>query len=305
LVALAIVLSTAVLLLAVLVAGLLRSHADILKALHELGVGVGEPSGGDADDHGGHNRGHGHERGRSPGPNGGDPAPGGGGVMSVPLTMGPPLPGERNSTSAPTVAGVTPGGDALAVAVAGADHLTLLAFLSSGCSTCAGFWEAFRQPDHLGLPGGTRLVVVTKGPEMEIPAEVAARTPPGLPVVMSTEAWGDYEVPGSPFFVLVEGRTGRRIGEGVANHFHQVAELVRRAEADARSFTLGSRSRAHAEGLDGPARELANDRELKDAGILPGDPSLYPSSLADVYGPIDPARRSGGVPVGEPTTKAG
>ena len=44
-VALAIVLSVVVLLLAVLVAGLLRSHADILKALHDLGVGVGEPAG--------------------------------------------------------------------------------------------------------------------------------------------------------------------------------------------------------------------------------------------------------------------
>jgi hypothetical protein len=303
LVALAVVLSVAVSLLAVLVAGLLRSHADILKALHELGVGVGEPSGGDAHDHGGHNQNHDHNHGHDPSHV--HHAPGGGGAMSVPLTMGPPLPGERNSTSAPTVAGVTPGGDALAVAVAGGENLTLLAFLSSGCATCAGFWKAFRQPDHLGLPTGTRLVVVTKGPEMEIPAEVAAQTPPGLPVVMSTEAWGDYEVPGSPFFVLVDGRSGRRIGEGVANHFHQVAELVRRAEADARSFNLGSGSRAYAEGLDGPARELANDRELKDAGILPGDPSLYPSSLADVYGPIGPARGPDGLPVGEPTTRAG
>ena len=40
-VALAIALSAVVLLLAVLVAGLLRSHADILKALHDLGLGVG------------------------------------------------------------------------------------------------------------------------------------------------------------------------------------------------------------------------------------------------------------------------
>ncbi len=50
---------------------------------------------------------------------------------------------------------------------------------------------------------------------------------------MSTEAWGDYEVPGSPFFVLVDGRSGRRIGEGVANRFAQVADLVRRAQVDA------------------------------------------------------------------------
>ncbi len=200
-VALAIVLSVVVLLMGVLVAGLLRSHADILKALHDLGVGVGEP--GSA---------HGHDRrGRQ------DSAAAGG--TPVPLTIGPPLPGERDSTSAPTVVGVTPRGDALAVSVTGGGHLTLLAFLSSGCATCAGFWRAFQTPDRLGLPVHTRLVVVTKGPDMEIPGEVAAQTPEGLPVVMSTEAWSDYEVPGSPFFVLVDGASGRRIGEGVANHF--------------------------------------------------------------------------------------
>jgi hypothetical protein len=267
-VALAVVLGVVVLLLAVLVAGLLRSHADILRSLHELGVGVGEP--GETPDHG-------HAGG------GGGGAGGMAGPSSVPVTMGPPLPGERQSTSAPTVVGVTPAGDALAVGMDGGDHLTLLAFLSSGCATCAGFWKAFHRPDQLGLPAHTRLVVVTKGPEFEIPAEVATRTPPRLPVVMSTEAWGDYEVPGSPFFVLVDARSGRRIGEGVANHFHQVADLVRRAEADARPFSPGDRGQAPAGGLDGPERELANDLDLMRAGILPGDPSLYPSSLADIY----------------------
>jgi hypothetical protein len=38
--ALVIALGVAVLLLAVLVGGLLRSHAEILKALHELGAGL-------------------------------------------------------------------------------------------------------------------------------------------------------------------------------------------------------------------------------------------------------------------------
>ena len=272
-VALAVVLSVVVLLLAVLVAGLLRSHADILKALHELGVGVGEP--GATDGHGPDDARH-HSTAAGPGH---------AGPVRVPLTIGPPLPGERNATSAPPVAGMTPRGDALAITVTGGDHLTLLAFLSSGCTTCSGFWQAFRTPDQLGLPIGTRLVVVTKGPELEIPAEVAAQAPTGLPVVMSTDAWSDYEVPGSPFFVLVDGASGRRVGEGVANHFHQVVELVRRAESDARVFSVGSRSRGLVDGLDGPERELDNDRELIDAGILPGDPSLYPSSLDDVYGP--------------------
>ncbi len=292
-VALAIVLSAVVLLLAVLVAGLLRSHADILKALHDLGVGVGEP--GSAHDHA-------HADHRT-----GAPGPGATGPVQVPLTLGPPLPGERSSTSAPTVVGVTPRGDALAIAVTGGDQLTLLAFLSSGCATCAGFWMAFQTPDQLGLSARTRLVVVTKGPDLEIPAEVAAQASPGLPVVMSTEAWGDYEVPGSPFFVLVDGETGARIGEGVANHFHQVAELVRRAESDTRVFSVGSASRSFADGLDGPERELDNDRELRRAGILPGDPSLYPSSLDELYGPTGQPLRppKDGVSAREPIGRVG
>ena len=133
-VALAVVLGAVVLLLAVLVAGLLRSHADILKALHDLGAGVGDPAGDAGHDHAGDAR--------------------AAGPVSVPLTMGPALAADRDSTSAPAVVGVTPTGDALAVAPATSGGLTLLAFLTTGCATCAGFWEAFRQPDHLGLPGG-------------------------------------------------------------------------------------------------------------------------------------------------------
>ena len=278
-IALSVVLGAVVLLMAVLVAGLLRSHADILKALHDLGAGVGDPT-GEAHDH-------------TAGPTTASGAP-------VPLTMGPTLAADRDSTSAPTLAGVTPGGDALAVAPASAGTLTLLAFLSTGCASCAGFWDAFRQPDRLGLSAGTRLVVVTKGPDREIPGEVADLAAPGLTVLMSSDAWTDYEVPGSPFFVLVDGIAGRRVGEGVANQFSQVADLVRRAEVDAAAFTLDTRTGRDV-GLDGPARESANDRELLDAGIGPGDPSLYPTSLEDLYGPPDarmpaaprPVRRAG------------
>jgi hypothetical protein len=277
-VALVLILTFVVLLRGILVAGLLRSHADILKALHDLGAGVGDPATAGSD---GHDHRNGDMAARS---------------VPVPFTMGPQLPGERDSVSAPTIAGVTPGGDALAMAVTGHDTLTLIAFLSSGCATCAGFWEAFQRPGELGLPEGIRLVVVTKGPELEIPAEVQAKSQSRLPVIMSTEAWGDYEVPGSPFFVLVDGKAGRRIGEGVANHFSQVAELVRRAEVDVRAFGLASRSRAFADGLDGPARESANDDELLAAGIHPGHQSLYPKSLADVFPPEvvpDPVGRIG------------
>ena len=266
-VALIIILTVVVLLLAVLVAGLLRSHADILRALHSLGAAVGDPSAPD-------------RRGTAP------PVP-------VPLSTSPHLPAERNSTAAPTVAGVTPGGDALAVSFGTGTGLTLLAFLSTGCATCAELWGSLGAPGQLDLPGEVRLVVVTKGPEMESPAAVRASAPAGLDVLMSTDAWRDFEIPGSPFFVLVDGSSGRRIGEGTAQRLSQVADLVRRAQVDAGAggdagppggAGAGSRGRAHAAGLDGAEREAANDHELMTAGILPGDPSLYPRNLAAVFG---------------------
>jgi hypothetical protein len=108
-------------------------------------------------------------------------------------------------------------------------------------------------------------------------------------VVMSTEAWLDYQVPGSPFFVLVDGAAGRTVGQGVASHVGQLAELVRRAEHD-RGHAGGTRGRGEGS-LGGAAREAAADEVLAAAGILPGDPSLYPRTLEDVFphGPAVPA----------------
>ena len=203
--ALVIVSTFVVLLLGILVAGLLRSHADILRSLHELGVGVGDPT--------------------QSAPN---PAPV---TVAPPVTLTPPGAGPALG-AAPAVAGVTPTGDARAVAVDNSDDLTLLGFLSSGCTGCAAFWAALQEPGRLELPDRTRVVIVTKGPDREVPAEVRVRTTGRVPVVMSTDAWVDYQVPGSPFFVLVDGATGRKVGQGVANQVGQLAELVRRAEHD-------------------------------------------------------------------------
>jgi hypothetical protein len=249
-IALLVVLTFVVLLLGVFVAGLLRSHADILRSLHELGVGVGDPVGSAAV------------------------------ATSVPVNMSPG-PAGLSLGAAPAIAGQTPFGDARAVAVDNSDRLTLLGFLSSGCQSCAGFWAALQQPDQHGLPDGTRIVIVTKGPELEITPQVRALTSGQVPVLMSTEAWHDYEVPGSPFFVLIDGATGQKIGQGVATQIDQLVDLVGRAQSER---PPGGASRPAAEpGLDGPAREVANDDALRAAGILPGDPSLYPRSLEDVF----------------------
>jgi hypothetical protein len=293
-IALVVVSTFVVLVLGILVAGLLRSHADILRSLHELGAGVGDPA-----------------------LDGGTVATASraaGVAVAPPASLVPPA-GSPPLGPAQTVAGVTPTGDARAISVTNSDGLTLLAFLSSGCASCAGFWHALQQPGALDLPGRSRAVIVTKGPDREVPAEVRAQANGRIPVVMSTEAWVDYQVPGSPFFVLVDGSTGTKVGQGVATHVGQLAELIRRAErdraeSDARHHPdhpagfSGTGSASSAGGLDGPGREAAADEVLRAAGIQPGDPSLYPRTLDDVFpfgaaapptpGPLEdgrPARR--------------
>ncbi|HET7721041.1 MAG TPA: hypothetical protein VFK43_13830, partial [Acidimicrobiales bacterium] len=161
------------------------------------------------------------------------------------------------------VAGRTPAGEAAVVAVLGTAHDTLLAFLSSGCLTCAGFWEALSAGGDLGLPPHMRVVAVTKDPGEESESTIRGLAA-GQTVVMSTQAWFDYAVPGSPYFVHVNGTTGRVAGEGTASTWDQVVSLVSRAAADA------TRSRAG-------RGEARIDEELTAAGILPGDPSLYPT----------------------------
>ncbi len=291
-IALVVVSTFVVLVLGILVAGLLRSHADILRSLHQLGAGVGDPALAEM---------------TATAASGAAATPVAPPVSLVPPGASPPL------GPAPTVAGVTPSGDARAISVTNSDGLTLLAFLSSGCASCTGFWQALQRPGLLDLPGRSRAVIVTKGPDREVPSEVRAMADGRIPVVMSTDAWVDYQVPGSPFFVLVDGATGTKVGQGVASHVGQLAELVRRAEhdraahaaPDSDSGSGSGRDRPSANGgLDGPAREAAADEVLRAAGIQPGDPSLYPRTLEDVFpfgtapphtpGPVEggqPARR--------------
>jgi hypothetical protein len=161
------------------------------------------------------------------------------------------------------------------------DGFTLLAFLSSGCTTCAAFWETLQSPDAMNLPQGTRVAIVTKGPDREIPTEVARLTTGSVPVVMSTEAWLEYKVPGSPFFVLVDGASGHTVGQGVAPRVEQLLDLIRRAEHD-RTQHHRTRRRPSAH-RNGPDREADADEVLEMAGIRPGDPSLYPQTLEDVF----------------------
>lgn len=189
-------------LLVVLVAALLRSHAEILRRLG--------PDGGDA------------------------------------LRIPDPPAGVRTGIDAPEIAGLTPTGDAIKLSLSGG--ATLLAFLSSGCTSCARFWETLG--DH-ALPAGLQPMIVTRGPDREQRSKLRSIAPAAVPVVMSSEAWEHYGVPGSPYFVMVEG--GEIRGEGVATTWDALSSLVG----------------------DAVEEQLGIDERLAAAGIGPDHPSLF------------------------------
>jgi hypothetical protein len=188
-------------------------------------------------------------------------------------TSSAPTVGERVATD---IAGVTPTGDAARISVVGTRRTTLIAFLTTGCASCASVWR-----DIAADPGpdsaDQRLVVVTRGPELESPAAVAALAPPGVSVVQSTETWDAYGIAGAPYFVLVDGARGIIEGEGAALAWGQVRELLGRASAD----QAHTRRRSRREVLTGRRREEMADRKLAEAGIHPGDPSLYATDVMD------------------------
>lgn len=232
--ALVVALGLLILLLGVLVLGLLRSHAEILRALHGLGVDLSSTADG-----------------------------------ALPRPVAGPL---GTGTSVPaSVSGLDPTGGAVAAALVGDGRLTLLGFLSSGCLTCRPMWEAMGAPD-VTIPGGARPIVVTKGPQEESPASVRVLTSSHLTTIMSSEAWASFAVPGSPYFVLVDG-SGRIVGEGTAGTWPRVLELLGEALADDPDLVPAPKGPPRG---GAAARHQHIDETLRAAGIEAGHPSLHP-----------------------------
>lgn len=286
-----IALGLVVALLSVLVVGLLRSHAEILRRLHELGAGVYDEAGeGGHEDHGGAVRSP-VEMGRRPE------------IRTIDGVPGPRPEVAGVSSKVHDISGVTPVGAARNVNVDGVEHATLLAFLSSGCATCLEFWKAFEAGEASRLPGrGTRLVIVTKSPEDESVSAVAGLAPEQLTTIMSSRAYEDYGVPVSPYFILVDGPTRSIVGEGAAATWTQVVNLLGQAAADAGmsiddpSLDTSTRS-ARLARQGGREREARADSELAAAGIGPGHPSLYEAAFnpdGTAIGPDDPPGGAGG-----------
>ena len=249
--ALVVALTVAVALLGVLVAGLLRGHAEVLRALHQLGVDL------------------------DPSAPAGRPA----GAVSVAAPGVRPTPGRPDAGDVMDLTGTSPSGDAVSLAVGGVPHDTLIAFLTSGCATCRAFWDAFRS-GMLEVPGGARLVAVTRGSEAESPGTIAGLAGP-TPVVMSTEVWEHYDIPYAPYFVYVSGPASRVVGEGVAAGWEEVRSLVANAVADGTTSPAPARRGPHERSRADQARDAAVDQQLKAAGIEPGDPRLHPTSIND------------------------
>lgn len=237
-------LGVVVIILTVLVLGLLRSHGEMLRAFNELGVTFGHDG---ADTSGASTLLPDPERRASPVPHASERVVESSGDGSV-----------------HDISGTTPRGGSLVVALANRNERTLLAFLTSGCTTCKGFWDAFR--NDAALPRSVdRLVIVTRSNDEESPAALMNMAPERHAVVMSSDAWNDYGIPVSPYFVLVDGPTSSIEGEGAASTWTQVGSLLSRAEADVEA-----------------ENERRIDADLAAAGITPDDPTLYPHELPGV-----------------------
>lgn len=209
-------------LMLVLVAGLLRSHAEILRRLESRGEAAGRPPGPEV------------------------------------------IPRRSSGAPAHDITGTTLDRKSLGLAIEGTEHDTLIAFLTSGCTTCRGFWNSFRARP-IEIPGGARVVVATHDPSHESPSKLRSLAPDDIPVVMSSEAWDLYQVPMSPYFVYVNGPDAAIAGEGTAQTWDQVLSLVRDALLD-QGDPSGSR----------PAERWSRaDQELAAAGITAEHPSLY------------------------------
>jgi hypothetical protein len=224
-----------IVLLAVLVAGLLRSHAEILRRLHALGAGED---------------------------------------LDGTVELGPtrrsfdPSPKVLSEVPSAALVGITPAGVTSSVALSGSRGYTLLAFLSSGCGTCKAFWKALAE--GASLDRDIRTVVVTRSAVDESLSDIRRLAPAAVLTVMSSDAWDDFAVPYTPYFVLVDAARGAVVGDGAAAGWPQLVGLVERALGDSSPERRSTTERL-----------TDTDEELRRAGILPGDPVLYRR-------PIDP-----------------
>jgi hypothetical protein len=223
----------AIIFFGMLVVGLLRSHAEVLRTLHDLG--------GDLE-------------------------------TRQPARPQRPTTNAGGATGDPAhdLRGLSLDGESVELGLVGAPADTLLAFLSATCYTCEPFWAALSA--GVDVPNDARVVAVVADGDSRARLRTLAGS--DLLVVISDAAWADYDVPGSPHFVYLDGPSGRVLGEGTASTWPQVRDLLEQATGAAPSpGPVSIEIEAAVGGRDNAERI---DLELLAAGIGPGHPSLYP-----------------------------
>ena len=145
------------------------------------------------------------------------------------LIQVPSFLGHRPAVVGP-IRGSTPSGTSVTYEVTNVAW-TLLVFLSTSCDGCQELWDAFADPERSPIPGDLQTVVVTRGPSLEAPDNVA-RLCGAASVVMSDDAWFDYGVHTGPFFVLVDGSAAEVASEGVAWSLDQITGAIATARGE-------------------------------------------------------------------------
>jgi hypothetical protein len=148
------------------------------------------------------------------------------GLRPIPTGSGdPPAPWPASD-----IHGVSPSGDPIEVRLADREGRLLLAFLNTDCDGCEEFWKGLQDPDATGIPAGTEVVAITKGPG-SIPSDDVRKSAAGIRVlvVMSDQLWIDYRVLGYPFFVLVDRASNLVVGETVGLGWDDVLSMARAA----------------------------------------------------------------------------
>lgn len=217
-------------LLGMLVVGLLRTQAELIRRLDSLGIRLDDENSG---------------------------AP-------ITLSRHP-----ENAASPTEIVGTTASGEPVVKSLSVGTDPILVAFLSTTCNSCAEFWNAF-DTDELKIHAARyRVVTVTLGPNEESPTRAKSLMKGDAEVVMSSEAWTQFEVPGAPYFAVVDPTQGSIIGEGTAGDMNALSTFLSDASGDRRWDKERTRDRTDAD------REQTVDEELKRAGLYPGDPRLH------------------------------
>ncbi len=131
---------------------------------------------------------------------------------------GPPTREPLVGHPAPPVRGVSLAGSS--ATAPGRPERAVLAFLTGSCSPCRDFWAPLARGESPGYP----VTVVTPSPSTESRRGLAGLAGETVAVVMSSEAWLAYAVPGAPWFAVVEA--GRVVGEGPAGSWEELVALA-------------------------------------------------------------------------------